>query len=190
MHMRFDEMGSWVLAIAIPIALVAGTIPVLTLLQAVTHAPTATELRPMWSANLGRVDAALADGDVSGGIRAWRAAYTSALGSRRWDAMMDVADAYLRIGDRTPIRRVYEAKAREAYLVGLFRARRDNSLDGVLRAAQSFAELGDREVVAHCLRIADTLAAQGDDAAARERVRQWAQRFANRSVAATEQELP
>ena len=187
--MRLDEMGSWALAIAIPLALVAGAVPVLTLLQAVTHEEPTMERMSTWTAELERVDEALTSNDVPGAIHAWRNAYTAAIGSRRWDAMLDVGYVYLRIGERTKIRRVHEAKAREAFLVALFRARRESSLDGVLRTGQAFAGLGDREVVIHCIRIAEGIAAQRDPAT-RELVQQWAERLTTRAMAATEQELP
>lgn len=188
--MRIDDVRPWVLAIAIPLALVLVSIPLLTALHAITYPAPTTEPQPVWTAELAQVDAALAGGDIGAAIRGWRNAYTAALGSRRWDAMLDVGDVYLRIGDRTRMRRVYEAKAREAYLIALFRARRESSLDGVLRSGQAFAGLGDREVVAHCIRIADALAKQRDDVASAERVRQWAERLSNRAVAVTAPELP
>ncbi len=188
--MRLDEMGSWILAIAVPLALIASAIPVITMLQAVAYPESVMEFQPMWTADLERADAALAGDDVGGALRAWRAAYTSALGSRRWDAMLDVGDAYLRIGGRAHMRNLYETKAREAYLIALFRARREGALDGVLRTGQAFAALGDRAVVGHCIRIAEGLAAQRGDTESRDRVRQWADRLSNSSIAATQQELP
>ena len=188
--MRLNEMGSWVLAIAIPLSLVAGAIAVVTMLEAVTYRENMMDSQPVWTGGLERVDTALAADDIIGAILAWRTAYTSALGSRRWDAMLDVGDAYLRIGDHARGRDTYEPKSREAYLIALFRARREGALDGVLRAGQAFAALGDREVVRQCIRIAESLAAQRGDAASRERVRQWTERLSPRSVAATHQDLP
>ena len=49
--------------------------------------------------------------------------------------------------------------ARDAYMTALIRARRDRSLDGVLRSAEAFRELDDRTVVEQCLHIAAQLAA-------------------------------
>ena len=96
-------------------------------------------------------------GDLDAAEDAWRAAYAAALGSRRWDTMLDVGDAYLRAGAQSHVPRVYEAKAREAFLVALFRARREGALDGVVRVGRAFAALGDREVAAHCERLAEDL---------------------------------
>jgi hypothetical protein len=59
--------------------------------------------------------------------------------------------------------------ARQAYLDALFCARDRRSVDGVLRAAEAFAALGDRDVVVQSLRIADVLA-DAEGPAARERV--------------------
>jgi hypothetical protein len=72
---------------------------------------------------------------------------------------------------RGALRREGAARAREAYMTALLRARRDHSVDGVLRAAVAFGELGDRAVVAQALRIA------GQDPRAREQVRAVADRW-------------
>jgi hypothetical protein len=63
------------------------------------------------------------------------------------------------------VSRTFATKARQAYLTALFRARDEGSMDGVLRAAWAFADLGDREVVDGALRIADRLAATAGDGA-------------------------
>ena len=88
------------------------------------------------------------------------------MGSREWAAMLEVGDAFVRIGEVAHTREGAKANARQAYLVGLVRARRAESVTGVLRAARSFAALGDREVMSAALGIADRLArAQSDDLA-------------------------
>jgi hypothetical protein len=109
---------------------------------------------------LAKVSDALAGGDVATATRAWNDAYGVALAASTWAAMADVGDAARRLADATPTRSPYEEKARQAYLISLFRARNEGSLDGVLRAAEAFAALGDRELVDHCRRIAEQLAAQ------------------------------
>jgi hypothetical protein len=43
-------------------------------------------------------------------------------------------------------------------------------VDGVLRATEAFATLGDRDVVEEGLRVAESLVARTGDAGARERV--------------------
>ena len=50
--------------------------------------------------------------------------------------------------------------ARRAYLAGLFRARGDRSVEGVLRAAEGFAALGDQDVVDQALRMAAAIDAE------------------------------
>lgn len=65
--------------------------------------------------------------------------------------------------------------AREAYLSALIRARRDRSVDGAIRSAEAFRELGDRVVAEQCLHIAEQLAA-GDEQA-RQRVREARRRW-------------
>jgi len=122
-----------------------------------------------------RVDEALARGDVSTAVRAWHDAYGAALASRAWEPMLAVGDAHLRIGGAGGIGGAAYARARENYLVALFRARARRSLDGVLRATEAFARLGDRDVVDMGLRVARDVAARGGDPEAVERVRRFAQ---------------
>lgn len=124
-----------------------------------------------------RVDDALAKGDLTAAERAWQDAYTAALGSRRWEGMLEAGDAARRIGEASGSGKAADARARQAYLTALWRARRAGSLDGVLRAAEAFSALGDREVVAQCLRIAERLAAERRDAQARDQVLTLSQRL-------------
>jgi hypothetical protein len=115
------------------------------------------------------VDAALARGDMSATRSAWRAAYGAALGSRRWDGFADVGDAYLRIGRTSGAPASTVPRARDLYLSALFRARDAGSLDGVLRLAAAFDDLGDREVVEQAMRMADRLAGTRPSPSVRER---------------------
>lgn len=119
-----------------------------------------------WRTHLARVDDALAKHDLRGATHACEDAYRAALGSRRWDALVDVGDAYLRIGEAAGSRGGWEAKARESYRNAFLRARQQGSVEGVLRAAEAFADLGDREVAEQALRIAESLAAQDPEALA------------------------
>ena len=61
-------------------------------------------------------------------------------------------------------------RARDLYLSALFRASGAGSLDGVLRLASAFVELGDDEVVTHSLRIARRLAGANPDPEIRARL--------------------
>jgi hypothetical protein len=123
-----------------------------------------------WVVHLRKVEDALARKDVSAAVRAWHDGYVTALGARRWEGLLEVADAHLRIGEVSGSRKASEPKARELYLAALFRARAQGSLEGVLRAAEAFARFGDREVVSRCLSIAERLAARSNEPGARELV--------------------
>src|SRR5437660_1400814 len=63
-------------------------------------------------------------------------------------------------------------RAREAYLVALFRARDQRSFTGVLRAQEAFETLGDRPVALQCLHIAGSMPGIGavEQGIARERL--------------------
>ena len=95
--------------------------------------------------------------------------------------MVAVGEAYRRIGARAGFRAIADAKARETYLAALFRARSQGSVEGVLRAAQGFADLGDHAVVEQCLSVARSVAAQSKDPRADERVGMFAERWAARA---------
>src|SRR5262245_52522350 len=88
-----------------------------------------------WAVPIRTMDSALMAGDLSAAERAWHEAYVAALGARRWEGMLAVGDAALRLGEVVRGPRVAATQAREAYLAALFRARDRRSLDGVLRAA-------------------------------------------------------
>lgn len=133
-----------------------------------------------WTAHVRRMDEALSNKDVSAAELAWHAAYLSALRSRRWEGLLEVGDASLRIGEVARSPEAVRPKARRLYLSALFRARSQGSLDGVLRTAEAFAALGDREVVERGLYMAERLAARSEDPLARERVREFASRLATR----------
>lgn len=123
-----------------------------------------------WGVSLERMDAALAEKNVSAAEMEWHRAYTLALRSRRWEGFVAVGDAYLRIGEVANGRRAAEARARGLYLDALFRARDERSMDGILRTAEAFAALGDREVVEQCLRVADQVAQRTPEPGVRESV--------------------
>ncbi len=79
-----------------------------------------------------------------------------------------MGDAYLRIAGTAEGRKTAEAKARRIYLAALFRARQQRSVQGMLRTAEAFAALGDREVTEQCLILAERLAEEARDAEARD----------------------
>jgi hypothetical protein len=133
-----------------------------------------------WTAPIRHLDDALGRQSPLAARQAWHDAHWAALGSGRWDAMLAVGDVALRVGELTGQRAAAEATARQAYLTALFRARQQSALDGVLRAADAFAALGDHEVEAQCLRAARVIAAQAGDPAGEVPVRALAGRLAAR----------
>jgi hypothetical protein len=130
-----------------------------------------------WQVQLARVETALARNDLAGAELLWPEAYVAAIKSRHWEGMVAAGDIYRRLGELGGFRKLSDAKAREAYLAALFRARNRGSLEGVLRAAQGFAELGDQEVVEQCIRVARSVAARSWNPRADERVRLFAERW-------------
>jgi hypothetical protein len=145
--------------------------------RAYLEPPTLAASEPQdatWAAHISRVDQALAEQDVGAAEQAWQDAYVAALGSVRWEGLIEVGDSALRIGEGVGSHNASEAEARDAYWVALVRARTQQSLDGILRAAERFAALGDREVAAGCVRIAEQLAAAPE---AQARVRAVADRL-------------
>ncbi len=126
---------------------------------------------PPWAVPLQRVDTALASRNVRAAEEAWHDAHRAALGSRqRWDGLIEVGEAYLRIGEVANERQAPKATGRRLYLTALSRARQLGSQDGVLRTAEAFAVLGDREAVSQCLDVADRVAERARDPQARARV--------------------
>jgi hypothetical protein len=121
--------------------------------------PRQTAPRPadetQWVTHVAAVDAALQANDLPAARKAWQAAYGAALASRRWEAYTEVAGAHLRIAELAGTSGA--PSARSLYLSALFRARDAGSRDGLLRAADAFDQLGDREVAARARTIAGRL---------------------------------
>ena len=143
-----------------------------------------TDAQLAWRAQLKKVDAALANNNVSAAELAWRETYAAALKSRHWEGMVAVGDAYRQVGDAGGFHHAARAEARQSYLTALFRARGEGSVDGVLRVAERFAELGDRDVVEQCIRVAWTVAAQAKDPLAQQSVRAFTERWEARTLEA------
>lgn len=135
-----------------------------------------------WTIHIRKAEEALAKKNARAAEQSWHEAYRAALSSRRWEGMVAVGDASRRIGEVAGTREASLARARQVYLTALDRARQQRSVEGVLRAAEAFDALGDREVVNVCMRIAESLAAQSGDANTIERVRAFRERSAARSL--------
>ena len=159
------------LASLLLVLLVAG-LAVMEMLAA--EAPSAVAPH-VWTAPLDQADAALGRGDAAAALSAWREAQAAALRSGHWEGMIAVGDAARRRAEAGRDRADGLAGARQAYLTALFRARRERSLDGLLSAAIAFGELGDRDVLAQALRLAEQHA--GRDPLSRARVRAVADRW-------------
>jgi hypothetical protein len=131
-----------------------------------------------WSVHVRGALEALARRDIGSAEREWHEAYIAATGSWRWEGVMEVADLYLRIGEAAGRSPAAAARARNLYLTALFRARQQGSVDGLLRAAEGFARVADRDVAGQCLQFAERLATERRDADAAARVRALATRLA------------
>jgi hypothetical protein len=147
----------------------------------VANAPSTLAARS-WTPPLTRADEALRDGDLAAALAWWREARLTAIRSGQWEGLIEVGDASRRLGDAGGFRRDAESQAREAYLGALLRAQRQRSLEGVLRAAAAFGELGDHEVTVQAIRIAERQA--GRDPNALDHVRAVAERWSIPSNAA------
>lgn len=171
----------FILAVTSMIALM---LLIVVVTEAVAGHIAGAERPDAWKIHLEKVEQALDRNDLAQAALLWRDAYAAALRSRHWEGMVAVGDAYRRLGDLGGFRQASRAKARETYLAALFRARQEGALDGVLRVAEAFAELGDREVVQQCIRSARSIAAQARDASGDARVRVFAERWEARRLGA------
>ena len=128
-----------------------------------------------WQQRLDRVAEAVTLGDTRTAVAAWREAYGAAMRSGQWRDLIDVGDAALRVGDVADFAETAQGAARKSYLTALYRAQSHGSVDGVLRAAEGFAALGDRAAVQNCVLIAQRIADANPEV--QERVVSFAARF-------------
>jgi len=157
--------------------LVTGMMLVAALLGSGCRARSSDRDAALWDQYIRVMDEALARGDVNAARMAREAAYSAALGSRRWDAMAAVGDASVRFMEfpagghamRTEVRRIYRS--------ALFRARHQGSAEGVLRVSEAFADLGDRDVAREGLTMAEEMLAASYRAHDAERLKALADRL-------------
>ena len=123
-----------------------------------------------WEDAIRAMDESLARGDLRAALRAREDARLAALVSPRWEGMAMVGDATLRLAQSAGLSQAMEPAARRAYLFALHRARRQGSLDGVLRVTRAFASLGDQDMVLSGFRIAEGLVVTSGEPRASERV--------------------
>ncbi len=107
-----------------------------------------------------QVNEALAKQDIPAAEGAWLEAYVTALRNQRWEGLVEAGDLSLRIGDAAGDRKAALPQARRAYYRAIIRARAAGAVDGVLRAAEAFDNLGDHEVAEQVRRIAERMAAR------------------------------
>jgi hypothetical protein len=172
-------LRSYVMALLVIAALIVALLSILQVASTGTEA--AARADQPWAPHLAVVDYALAQGNARAAVAAWHDAYVAVLGARRWDGYADAADAWLRVGGTFNAGVPSRVRARELYLAAFLRARQAGSLDGVLRAAKAFADLGDTAVMKQALRVADSLAR---DEVARARVGEVRMRLSSRVLAA------
>jgi len=118
-------------------------------------------LHASWRDHVRAVDRALGKRDVESAQRAWESAHLAAVESLSWEGLLAAGEACLRIGGTIGARTTAEPVARRAYFAALYRACRENSFEGILRTAEAFANLGDREVVEECVGLVE-LQVDGD----------------------------
>lgn len=149
---------------------------VVTIVLPVNPAAAADSERTDWAVRIAEMDQALERADGPAVQLAWREAYVAAHVSRDWPGMLAVGDAAIRARGVTGVE-IADARARRAYLTALLRARRQQSLDGVLAVGDAFGRLGDKAVVQLVATVASELAERSGDGAARVRVQafraQW-----------------
>ena len=173
-------------------AVVAGAAVIVCVLP---HAQRAVEPRaelpvsggqmPSASSTAERITAigeAVQRGDLATARAAWQDAYRSLRRTQDWQGMAALGDTALWVAGASGARPPWEADARKAYLGALFRARAEVSLDGVLRATDAFATLGDRDIAEEGLRIAESVALRTGTAEARDRVLAHRARFEGREA--------
>jgi hypothetical protein len=155
------RVGAWTLPltvgsgiVALSLLLTAGVTTPQPERRVTSQAPSAEP----WRQRLDAVDAAIARRDVTAAVSAWREAYSLAVATRRWEVMAEVGDTAVRMhgqpGFATAHPGGFRTEARHAYLSALFRARETGSTEGVLRVAEAFAALGDREMAEYARAMA------------------------------------
>ena len=167
--------------VGVGFVLALGVLGTLTGEVAAAHTTLLGDPMAPWTSHVGDVDAALARGDVKAADRALDSAYRAALGSRRWEGMVAVGDAALRIGHTGGALTPARERARRVYLLAFERAKYRGSVDGVLTVARSFESLGDVQVVEVCVRTAKGLA---KDARTQQQVSEFVARRDARVAAA------
>jgi hypothetical protein len=110
-------------------------------------------------AALSPLAATLTDASAQRALQDWQEAHRRVMAKGVAEELVEAGDVLRRLGEAHGTPASFDDQAREIYDTALLRARRQESLHGVLRVAEAFAELGDRAAVARALGIARNLAA-------------------------------
>jgi hypothetical protein len=151
---------SWTLitATGVCVALLSGVLGTSAVAPPRSVQPTASAVAATpWAPHIADVDAALRAHDLAVASAASTEAYRAALASRRWEGLVEAADAYRRVADAAGAPQAGVPRARELYLAALFRARDAGSVEGVVRVAQAFDSLGDRDAADQAIRTAQRM---------------------------------
>jgi tetratricopeptide (TPR) repeat protein len=140
------------------------------ILMRLALAEVARSAEVSWREALQRAEAALAGGDARGAEEAWQEAYRAAMRRRAPDALLDLGRAYLLIGEAARNCQTAVARARRIFREALFQARERRDTDGVARAGEAFASIGDHHVALRAFDAALALAERNRDAIARDRI--------------------
>ncbi len=149
----------------------------LFLALAIAEAMAADSTAP-WALHLRQAEEALAQRNLGAARYAWQEAYGVALRSRRWEGLIEVGGAWLRIAEAAGSGKAAVPTARRLYATAFFLARGERSPEGVLVTADAFARLGDYEVAETCLRVAEGIARQTQDTEMSGRVARVRKRLA------------
>jgi hypothetical protein len=143
-------------------------VPCLVGLLALGEAPVERRSPPVpyLTSAIQQLDDAVARQDLAAAVRALDRANRAASASGRWEDQLEVGHALRRIEEAEGSPDGFDSRARSLYLGALARARQQGSLDGVFRAADALATLGDREGVEQSLRAAEALASFNPEAQA------------------------
>jgi tetratricopeptide (TPR) repeat protein len=128
--------------------------------------PATGDSQPIWKTAIEKVEKELAAGNVTAALQEWRDAYRAATKAGGSEAFIEAGDAYRRIGEIAGKSESFGPQAREIYLIALSRARREECVECLLRIAEAFAALGDREQLRLSLRLAELFARQDPEAEA------------------------
>lgn len=151
--MGFRLAAAWALALV-----VVAAIPLAEKIDLVRR--TATEPGG-WRLLLEAADEALESGSIGEARIAWQEVYREAVKAKSaWEPMIAAADLALRLGETAGQHEAALPVAREMYLAAFFRAQRQGSAEGMLRASEAFARLGDGSVAEMTLGAARRAAAK------------------------------